>query len=97
MAILYQSRKDSFCRYLKLGICFAMSYKKLSALSDILLLVFLLMSKSDKSQKSLGEDELFFDQLKDQFVFFYAATLTAMEIMKQLRTKHQNKAEQQDK
>lgn len=71
--------------------------KKPRALSDILLLVFLLMSKSDKYEKSLGEDELFFDQLKDQFVFFYAATLTAMEIMKQLRTKHQNKAEQQDK
>lgn len=71
--------------------------KKPRALSDILLLVFLLMSKSDKYEKSLGEDELFFDQLKDQFVFFYAATLTAMEIMKQLRTNHQNKAEQQDK
>lgn len=51
------------------------------------------MSQSDKSQKSLAEDELFFDQMKDQFVFFYAATLTAMEIFKQLRASHQQKAE----
>ena len=104
MAIPYQSGQDKVCRYLNLGICFAMSYKKPRAsckkpraLSDIVFLVFLLMSKSDKSQKSLEENELFFDQLKDQFVFFYAATLTAMELVKQLRTKHQNKAEQQDK
>ena len=40
---------------------------------------------SDKQHDN--EDELFFDQLKDQFVFFYAVTITAMEAVKELRAR----------
>lgn len=47
------------------------------------------------SQKNHPEaqDELFFDQLKDQFAFFYAATITAMEAYKKLRADYQKKAQ----
>ena len=44
------------------------------------------MSKAPDKDEA---DELFFDQLKDQFVFFYAATLTAMEAYKKVRAHYQ--------
>ena len=42
-------------------------------------------------QPSHEQDELFFDQLKDQFVFFYAVTVSAMEALKQARANYQKK------
>lgn len=50
--------------------------------------------QANMSQKKRPEaqDELFFDQLKDQFAFFYAATVTAMEAYKKLRADYQKKA-----
>ena len=39
-----------------------------------------------------SKDELFFDQLKDQFAFFYALTMVAMDAYKQAR-----KARQQER
>ena len=50
------------------------------------------------SEKNRHEapDELFFDQLKDQFAFFYAATVTAMEAYKNLRADYQKKGRDQD-
>ena len=41
------------------------------------------------------QDELFFDQLKDQFVFFYAVTVTAMEAIKKARANYQKKNAQE--
>ena len=38
------------------------------------------------------QDELFLGQLKDQFVFFYAATITAIDAYKQAREQYQNRS-----
>ena len=35
---------------------------------------------------TFDEDELFLDQLKDSFCFFFAATVTLMELIKHLKT-----------
>ena len=43
---------------------------------------------SDKHRHE-AQDELFFDQLKDQFALFYALTVSAMEAYKQLRKDYQ--------
>ena len=50
------------------------------------------------SEKNRHEapDELFFDQLKDHFAFFYAATVTAMKAYKNLRAAHQKKVRDHD-
>lgn len=45
--------------------------------------------------RSHEQDELFFDQLKDQFVFFYAVTVSAMEALKQARANYQKKNAQE--
>lgn len=45
---------------------------------------------SDKHRHE-AQDELFFDQLKDQFALFYALTVSAMEAYKQLRKNHKGK------
>lgn len=50
---------------------------------------------SDKQHDN--DDELFFDQLKDQFVVFYALTIAAMEAYKQLRKRAQSKSQQDTK
>ena len=38
-----------------------------------------------ENQNPQNEDEIFFDHLKDQFVFFYALTIAGMEAFKQAR------------
>ena len=38
-----------------------------------------------ENQNHQNEDEIFFDHLKDQFVFFYALTIAGMEAFKQAR------------
>ena len=38
------------------------------------------------------QEELFFEQLKDQFVFFYAVTVAAMQALKQARSHYQKDA-----
>ena len=47
------------------------------------------------NHKSHEQDELLFDQLKDQFVFFYAVTVSAMEALKQARANYQKKNAQE--
>ena len=42
-----------------------------------------------ESHQTDNQDELFFDQLKDQFALFYALTVSAMEAYKQLRKDYQ--------
>ena len=49
------------------------------------------MSEKDRQ---VAQEELFFDQLKDQFAFFYAATVTAMAAYKSLRADYQKKAKE---
>ena len=49
------------------------------------------MSQGRETQQ---EDELFFDQLKDQFALFYALTVTAMDIYKTARKDYQARASQ---
>ena len=45
---------------------------------------------------STSKDELFFDQLKDQFAFFYALTMVAMYAYKQARKARQQEIEADD-
>ena len=45
---------------------------------------------SEKNRQE-SQDELFFDQLKDQFAFFYAVTVTAMAAFKKLREDHKSR------
>ena len=45
---------------------------------------------------STSKDELFFDQLKDQFAFFYALTMVAMDAYKQARKARQQEIEADD-
>ena len=40
-----------------------------------------------------SKDELFFDQLKDQFAIFYALTMVAMDAYKQARKARQQERE----
>ena len=40
-------------------------------------------------QDNEPSDELFFEQLKDQFVFFYALSITLMESYKKARAQYQ--------
>lgn len=40
--------------------------------------------KAAITEASLEEDELFLEQLKDSFCFFFAATVTIMEVVKYL-------------
>lgn len=47
----------------------------------------------DHKQKTTVSDELFFDQLKDQFAFFYALTVAAMEAYKKARARHRDSEE----
>ena len=47
-------------------------------------MVFVMSERDDKQQT----DELFSDQLKDQFAFFYAVTLSAMELYRQARKQY---------
>ena len=42
-------------------------------------------------------DELFFDQLKDQFAFFYALTMVAMDAYKQARKSRRQPETELDK
>ena len=49
-----------------------------------------------QGQETQQEDELFFDQLKDQFVLFYALTVTAMDIYKTARKDYQARASHND-
>lgn len=49
------------------------------------------------SRHETGQDELFFDQLKDQFAFFYALTMVAMDAYKQARLARQQDAAKEDK
>lgn len=42
----------------------------------------------------MNEDELFFDQMKDQFVSFYVITVLGMELVKYFKAKQQNKDKQ---
>lgn len=42
---------------------------------------------------SASKDELFFDQLKDQFATFYALTMVAMDAYKQARKARQQERE----
>ena len=44
---------------------------------------------------STSKDELFFDQLKDQFAFFYALTMMAMDAYKQARKARQQERPQE--
>lgn len=50
-----------------------------------------------KNAKTDDQDELFFDQLKDQFAFFYAVTVSAMEAMKKARANYQKKMAEEQK
>ena len=46
---------------------------------------------------STSKDELFFDQLKDQFAFFYALTMVAMDAYKQARKARQQEMKEERK
>lgn len=53
-------------------------------------------SNRDKAQQDTSQDELFFDQLKDQFAFFYALTMVAIDGYKQARLARQQAADQDE-
>ena len=50
-----------------------------------------------EDQDAPEADEFFFEQLKDQFVLFYALTMTGMEVLRHARQHYlkQAKAEEQ--
>ena len=48
-------------------------------------------------QNEQGPDELFLDQLKDQFVLFYLLTVTGIELAKTAQRHYQKKAAQTEK
>lgn len=51
-------------------------------------------SDEKDTRHKANQDELFFDQLKDQFAFFYALTMVAMDAYKQARlTREYDEAE----
>lgn len=55
-------------------------------------------TSSDEHEKrhDANQDELFFDQLKDQFAFFYALTMVAIDAYKQARLARQQEAASED-
>ena len=46
----------------------------------------------EKQQPNIQEDEVLFDHLKDQFVFFYALTIAGMETLKYVRQHYHKSA-----
>ena len=50
----------------------------------------------EKQRPNIQEDEVLFDHLKDQFVFFYALTIAGMETFKHIR-QHYHKKRLEDK